>query len=106
MTLNYQGSLSEKKRHAASSFVRKLNQEVALLGSPCAVSGPEGQVVVLCSVRDKSAAKERSIRHIMSRVSQELLDSQGVWVVGVPQKERKTKQGALVTGARMQPAGR
>jgi hypothetical protein len=84
----YRGSLSQKKRDAAHSFMAKVNEQVAIPGRPHVVAGPEGQVVVFCTFA-RTGTTARSVRHIMSTASQEIFDSHGVWVVGVPEKKHK-----------------
>jgi hypothetical protein len=100
-SVEYKGSLSERKRKAVHVFVNKVNQKVELPGQSRAIAGPEGQVVVICSPA-RGVATERSIRKIMSTASQEILDSHGVWVVGIAQKASVVK-AASVVGARMHP---
>jgi hypothetical protein len=87
--VRFKGSLGEKQRNAVNKFVKKVRQEVQLPVSPEAVRGPSGEVVVFCGIKGTTNRMERSARRIMSHVSQEVLTTDNVWVVGVPQKFSK-----------------
>jgi hypothetical protein len=61
--------------------------------------GQDPSVVVLCSP-SRGTVTDKLVRQIMSTTSQEILDSHGIWVVGIPQKTSVIKSGS-VAGARM-----
>ena len=81
----YKRSFGEKKRKAVGKYVRKVNQQIELAAKPEATVGPEGQVVVYCSFELGSQTKERAVRRIMAKASQQVLDASGIWIVGIPQ---------------------
>ena len=82
----YQKPFGHRKRSAIAKFVRKVRQEVRLSEKPKATFGPEGQIIVLCPVDTRGSVKENAVRHAMGKATQQVLDSNGIWVIGIPEK--------------------
>lgn len=74
----YKRPFGEKKRKAVGDYVRKVNQQMDLAAKPEVTVGPEGQVVVYCSFALGSQTKEKAVRRIMAKASQQVLDTSGV----------------------------
>jgi hypothetical protein len=83
MQIIYPHTLSQKKRTAVCKFARKLNDRIRFEACK-ATSGPEGQLVVYCTF--KTSKSESTLRKAMAKASRHVLDSDKVWVVGVPEK--------------------
>jgi hypothetical protein len=83
MQIIYHKALSPKKRTAVCNFAQKVNHRVKFKSCK-ATSGPEGQLVVYCTFQ--TSKSESTLRKAMARASKQVLDSDNVWVVGVPEK--------------------
>lgn len=90
----YQRSFGQKKREAVCKFVRKVNQKFDFAERPKATFGPDGQVVVYCEFKSQSGTPEKSVRHAMAKASQQVLNSDNVWIVGIPERARASRSSA------------
>jgi hypothetical protein len=90
--------LGDKKRSAVKKFVHQVSQGVNFLENPKASVGPDGQIIVQCEFRGYTPARESKMRNVMAKASQYILESENVWVVGVPQKGSSPKKGRVKSG--------
>ena len=87
----YKHSFGNKNRNAVRKFVSKVSEKIDFVGKPKALFGPERQVVVCCTIKGRSAGREKAMRSVMAKASQQVLTSDDIWIVGLPEKSSKKK---------------
>lgn len=100
MQIIYQKSFSLKKRRAIGFYVAKVNNKVEFSSKPRATEGPEGQVLVECVFDIHSNSKEKAIQRLMAKTSRQVLDSSGIWIVGIPMRSLQSPHKSPVSTVR------
>jgi hypothetical protein len=96
MSVQFHGNFGETKKRAVFRFVKQMREKATTSESPRASTGPEGQILVFWKMPDRSASREQAVRRAMAKVSQEVLNTCGVWIVGSPEKSDKHRKKSFI----------